>query len=165
VSAPPARPHAQSASGPSLGKFLVALTVPCEAPICRHPIAPQCGSGKQSCQSWRGSRLWWPCDEVFWLKWEEVEAAARWLDAGQLAEDYRRAIAERHETWRRVQGVTPPVALPLIAVAGRVVRINRPCGATICHHGDLGQLGFVEVDVRRHGYQGGAVQGLVIHPQ
>jgi pyruvate,water dikinase len=52
-------------------------------------------------------------DEVFWLKWEEVEAAARQLDAGQPVEDYRRAIAERRETWRREHDVTPPVALPL----------------------------------------------------
>ena len=53
------------------------------------------------------------CDEVFWLKWEEVQAAARLLDAGQPAEDYRGAIAERRETWQREHGVTPPVALPV----------------------------------------------------
>jgi pyruvate,water dikinase len=52
-------------------------------------------------------------DEVFWLKWEEVEEAARLLDARQPAEDYRRALAERRETWRRELGVTPPVALPV----------------------------------------------------
>jgi pyruvate,water dikinase len=52
-------------------------------------------------------------DEVFWLKWEEVEAAARLLDAGQPAADCRRAIEERRETWRREHGVTPPVALPV----------------------------------------------------
>ena len=52
-------------------------------------------------------------DEVFWLKWEEVKEAARLLDAGQPAEDYRRAIDDRRETWRREHGVTPPVALPL----------------------------------------------------
>ena len=52
-------------------------------------------------------------DDVFWLKWEEVEEAARLLDAGQPAEDDRGAIAERRETWRREHGVTPPVALPV----------------------------------------------------
>jgi pyruvate,water dikinase len=52
-------------------------------------------------------------DDVFWLKREEVEEAARLLDAGQPAEDDRRAIAERRETWRREHGVTPPVALPV----------------------------------------------------
>ena len=52
-------------------------------------------------------------DEVFWLKWEELEEAARLLDAGRSPEDYRRAIAERRETWRREHGVTPPVALPV----------------------------------------------------
>jgi len=52
-------------------------------------------------------------DEVFWLKWEEVQAGARLLDAGRPLEDYRRAIAERRETWQREHGVTPPVALPV----------------------------------------------------
>jgi pyruvate,water dikinase len=52
-------------------------------------------------------------DEVFWLKWEEVEKAARTLDAGQPVEDYRRAIEERRGTWKRAHGVTPPVALPI----------------------------------------------------
>jgi pyruvate,water dikinase len=53
------------------------------------------------------------CDEVFWLKWEEVEEAARLLDAGRSVGDYRRAIDERRETWKREHAVTPPVALPL----------------------------------------------------
>jgi len=57
-------------------------------------------------------------DEVFWLKWEEVDEAARALDAGQPAGDYRRAIEERRETWKQGHGVTPPVALP-IKSAGR----------------------------------------------
>jgi len=52
-------------------------------------------------------------DEVFSLKWDEVEKAARALDAGQPAEDYRRAIEERRGTWKRAHGVTPPVALPI----------------------------------------------------
>jgi pyruvate,water dikinase len=52
-------------------------------------------------------------DEVFWLKWEELEAAARLLDAGQPVEDYRQEIAERRETRRREYAVTPPVVLPL----------------------------------------------------
>ncbi len=52
-------------------------------------------------------------DDVFWLKWEEVEKAASVLDAGQPVEDYRCAISDRRETWRREHGVTPPVALPV----------------------------------------------------
>ena len=52
-------------------------------------------------------------DEVFWLKWEEVEKAARALDGGQPAEDYRRAIEERRGTWKEARGVMPPVALPI----------------------------------------------------
>jgi pyruvate,water dikinase len=52
-------------------------------------------------------------DEVFWLKWEELEEAARLLDACQPAKDDRGAIAERRGAWQREQGVTPPVALPL----------------------------------------------------
>jgi pyruvate,water dikinase len=53
------------------------------------------------------------CDQVFWLKWDEVETATRLLDAGQPVEDYRSAIAERRETWQRERVVTPPVLLPL----------------------------------------------------
>ena len=52
-------------------------------------------------------------DEVFWLKWDEVKEAARLLDAGLIAADYRRAIAERRETWQREHDVTPPVVLPV----------------------------------------------------
>jgi pyruvate,water dikinase len=52
-------------------------------------------------------------DEVFWLKWEEVEEAARLLDAVQPAPDHRGAVAERRETWQRERGVTPPVVLPV----------------------------------------------------
>jgi pyruvate,water dikinase len=52
-------------------------------------------------------------DEVFWLKWEEMEETARRLDGGQPVEDYRRAIAERRETWQREHGATPPVVLPV----------------------------------------------------
>ena len=52
-------------------------------------------------------------DEVFWLKWEELQDSARALDAGRPAEDYRSAIAERRQTWQREHVVTPPVLLPL----------------------------------------------------
>ena len=52
-------------------------------------------------------------DEVFWLKWEEVLEEARLLDAGQPAQENRRAIAERRETWQREHSVTPPVVLPV----------------------------------------------------
>jgi pyruvate,water dikinase len=52
-------------------------------------------------------------DEVFWLKWEELKEAARQVDAGQPAGDYRRAIAERRENWKREQATTPPVVLPV----------------------------------------------------
>jgi pyruvate,water dikinase len=52
-------------------------------------------------------------DDVFWLQWDEVEAAASALDVGQSVGDYRQAIAERRKTWQRERGVTPPVALPV----------------------------------------------------
>jgi pyruvate,water dikinase len=52
-------------------------------------------------------------DDVFWLKWDELQEAARLLDAGRPVEDYRRAIAERREAWQREHVVTPPVLLPL----------------------------------------------------
>jgi len=52
-------------------------------------------------------------DEVFWLKWDEVEEAARQLDAGQPVADHRQEIAQRRERWQREHVVTPPVALPV----------------------------------------------------
>jgi len=52
-------------------------------------------------------------DEVFWLKPEELEEAARRLDAGQPVGDYRRAIAVRRETWQWEHRATPPVVLPV----------------------------------------------------
>ena len=52
-------------------------------------------------------------DEVFWLKAEEVEKAAQALDAGQPVGDYCAAIAERCESWKQAQAVTPPVVLPI----------------------------------------------------
>ena len=52
-------------------------------------------------------------DEVFRLKWEELQQAARLLDAGQPVEDYRRAIAERRETGQREQRAVPPAVLPV----------------------------------------------------
>jgi pyruvate,water dikinase len=52
-------------------------------------------------------------DDVFWLKRDEVEAAARALDADQSTPDYSRVVAERRATWERERTVTPPVALPI----------------------------------------------------
>jgi pyruvate,water dikinase len=52
-------------------------------------------------------------DDVFWLKWDEVDSAARALDAGQPPPDFRRVIVERRATWQRERTVMPPVTLPL----------------------------------------------------
>jgi pyruvate,water dikinase len=52
-------------------------------------------------------------DDVYWLQWNELVEAARALDAGQPAHDYRGAAAERRATWERERAVTPPVGLPL----------------------------------------------------
>ena len=51
-------------------------------------------------------------DDVFWLSWDELETAARALDASQPVSDYRRTTAERRATWDRECKVTPPVVLP-----------------------------------------------------
>jgi pyruvate,water dikinase len=79
-------------------------------------------------------------DEVFWLKWEELERAAGVLDTGQPVEDYRLAIAERRETWQREHGATPPIVLP-VKGGSRIlgldlsrwmpVRTNQAAGSTI----------------------------------
>ncbi len=52
-------------------------------------------------------------EDAFWLKVDEVEAAARALDAGQSIQDYRRVVAERRAMWERERTVTPPVTLPI----------------------------------------------------
>jgi pyruvate,water dikinase len=52
-------------------------------------------------------------DDVFWLKWDEVQGAVRLIDARQPVADYRHAIAQRRETWQREHEVTPPAALPV----------------------------------------------------
>jgi len=52
-------------------------------------------------------------DDVFCLTWEEVEAAARALDAGQPAENYAPTAAARRATQEVERKVTPPVALPI----------------------------------------------------
>jgi len=62
-------------------------------------------------------------DEIFWLNWDEVEGAARALDAGQPAGDFRRVIEERRATWNHAHEVTPPVALPVKGVM-RMYGIN-----------------------------------------
>jgi pyruvate,water dikinase len=51
--------------------------------------------------------------DVFWLKQDEVEAAARALDADQAVSDSREAVAQRRATWERERRVTPPVVLPI----------------------------------------------------
>ncbi|MGO9777853.1 MAG: PEP/pyruvate-binding domain-containing protein [Terracidiphilus sp.] len=79
-------------------------------------------------------------DDVFWLKWDEVEAAARQLDAGQPVADHHQEIAQRRETWQREHVVTPPVALPVKGGArlfgidlrrGMPARTSQAAGSTI----------------------------------
>jgi len=62
-------------------------------------------------------------DDVFFMTWDEAQAAARALDAGQPAGDRRRAVAERREAWKRAQGVPPPVVLP-VKGGGRLLGID-----------------------------------------
>jgi pyruvate,water dikinase len=52
-------------------------------------------------------------DDVFWLTYEEAEAAARALDSGQPPQDYASAVAKRRATQEIERRVTPPVALPI----------------------------------------------------
>jgi pyruvate,water dikinase len=51
-------------------------------------------------------------DDVFWLMGDEVEAAARALDANQGMSDYRPLVAQRRAAWERERKVTPPAVLP-----------------------------------------------------
>jgi pyruvate,water dikinase len=53
------------------------------------------------------------CPDVFWLKDDEVEAAARALDGEQAVTDCRELVAQRRATWEQERRVTPPVVLPI----------------------------------------------------
>jgi pyruvate,water dikinase len=52
-------------------------------------------------------------DDVFYLTWEEAQAAARALDAAQPAGDYAPVVAARQARREMERKVTPPVALPI----------------------------------------------------
>jgi len=52
-------------------------------------------------------------DDVFWLKRDELRAAAIPLDANQQLGNYRALVARRRATWASERALTPPVALPL----------------------------------------------------
>lgn len=52
-------------------------------------------------------------EDVFWLKRDEVEAAARALDANQTPSDHQQIVVERCATWERERMVTPPVVFPI----------------------------------------------------
>jgi pyruvate,water dikinase len=52
-------------------------------------------------------------DDVFWLKRDELRAAAIPLDANQQLGNYRALVARRRATWASQRALTPPVALPL----------------------------------------------------
>lgn len=52
-------------------------------------------------------------DDVFWLKWDELRAAAAALDAGQAPARAQPVVAERRATWEKERALTPPTALPL----------------------------------------------------
>jgi pyruvate,water dikinase len=52
-------------------------------------------------------------DDVFWLTYTELRAAATALDAGQAPSSSLSTVAERRATWERQRPLTPPVALPL----------------------------------------------------
>ncbi|KIA64582.1 PEP/pyruvate-binding domain-containing protein [Nocardia vulneris] len=52
-------------------------------------------------------------DDVFWLRLDEVTAAAAALDAARAPQDSRALVAERRATWTAQRTVTPPHALPV----------------------------------------------------
>jgi pyruvate,water dikinase len=52
-------------------------------------------------------------DDVFWLRLDELEAAARALDSNQPTGNHVDAVRERREMWQLERTVTPPVVLPI----------------------------------------------------
>jgi pyruvate,water dikinase len=83
------------------------------------------------------------CEDVFWLKADEAEAAARTTQAKQAAPDYRGVVAVRRALWERERAVTPPMTLPIkggtsflgIDFSGMMpARTNQAAGNTIKGH-------------------------------
>ena len=50
--------------------------------------------------------------DVYWLRADELEMAARALDAGRPLIDHRPLVASRRATWAAERAATPPLALP-----------------------------------------------------
>ena len=57
-------------------------------------------------------------DDIFWLRQEEVERAAAWLDAGKALQRASATILERKANWRAARRVVPPVMLPVLKPFG-----------------------------------------------
>jgi pyruvate,water dikinase len=57
-------------------------------------------------------------DDVFWLVQDEVEAAAAWLDRGEVLQDLRASVQEHRAIWRAARRAAPPLMLPVIRVFG-----------------------------------------------
>lgn len=56
-------------------------------------------------------------DDVFFLRWDELDQIAQRLDTNQPIADQRAIVRERQRTWDRQRVVAPPVALPLKGAA------------------------------------------------
>ena len=52
-------------------------------------------------------------DDVFWLRLDELEGAARALDSNQPLGNHQDVVRERRERWQLERAVTPPVVLPI----------------------------------------------------
>jgi pyruvate,water dikinase len=52
-------------------------------------------------------------DDIFWLRLDELEAAAEALDSNQPARNYQDLVLKRRAIWQRERAVTPPVSLPI----------------------------------------------------
>lgn len=86
-------------------------------------------------------------DDVFWLLWDELEEAARSLDAGEPLQNRAGAILDRRETWQSQHGAIPPAALPLKGGA-RIFGI------------DFARM----LPARSHQASGNAIQGIGASP-
>jgi rifampicin phosphotransferase len=82
-------------------------------------------------------------DDVFWLKLDEAEAAARALDADQRVTGFAGVVADRRATWEAARAVTPPSFLPVeggMRILGidfssmAPMHVNQAAGDTITGH-------------------------------
>lgn len=70
-------------------------------------------------------------EDVYWLEAQELERFAASLEKGAPLVAYVETVADRRAYWRRVRGITPPMALPENSWMGRLLAHDNPQGSIL----------------------------------